>query len=553
MLLHVALLRAGTAPTFFGTPQDKASLYEQRLRILEQRTSRHRLFCQPAVRQHGLDSSRCELTPIGELASSTCDYTHFVLASLSHVRGDECVLEDTSGSIDARLDNAQCASGLLTDGCVVLAEGNVQKDSRRNPLFYLSALGMPPSEQREDTLAAFPGIDLSGTGASTLQQSPADLQALQEEEKCEGGAVCIMSDVHVDDDSVHKRLLSFIDGCASSGLEPQVIALLGNLSRSGDLVKMRQGLFTLGEGVVAEARKRLPGTTFVIVPGPNDFVPCDTLPFPPLLDLLQSALREGFASTADDEKPQNVVFATNPVKMRALTHEICLLRLDLQATARCHCVRQPVEEDIADDEQSSNENAETKRLRHLCATLVRQAHMCPLPLDAQPIAWSLDGAMSLYPAPHGLAISDSSELQAATNADDVAACNPGSFAQSGEFAMYRIPERVMELCQVDVPNEEDLSSSSAIAAVVGTKKANEAVYNADGVGANGEAKGGPADLEDDGLHEGMHASANQHQDDDSIGDEHEGKNVNNHITENEHDGAEVDADVDTDKMLEDME
>lgn len=379
-----------------------------------------------------------------------------MLATLSHVRGDECVLEDASGCVDARIDNAQSASGLLTDGCIVLAEGTVEKENRRNPMLHVSALGMPPAEQREDTVAAFPGFDLSGTGTSVLQQSPADLEALQEEEQRSGGAVCVMSDVYLDDDRVHKRLLSFIDGCASSNLEPQVIALLGNLSRSSDLRKLREGLFTLGEGVVTEARRTLPSTTIVIVPGSNDFVPYDALPYPPLLELLRSALNEGFASSSDDAQPDNVVFATNPVKLRALTHEIALLRLDLQATARCHCVRKPVEEDVEDDNDASEaETQEAKRLRHLCSTLVRQAHMCPLPLDAQPIAWALDGALSLDPAPHGLVIADSSELQAATSADDVAVSNPGSFVESGEFALYRIPDGKMELCQVAVPDEDD--------------------------------------------------------------------------------------------------
>ena len=43
---------------------------------------------------------------------------------------------------------------------------------------------------------------------------------------------------------------------------------------------------------------------------------------------------------------------------------------------------------------------------HLCATLLQQAHLCPLPLEAQPIYWAHDAGLRLYPLPDALVLAD---------------------------------------------------------------------------------------------------------------------------------------------------
>lgn len=217
----------------------------------------------------------------------------------------------------------------------------------------------------------------------------------------------------------------------------------------------RFGFGRFGEEFVARAETKLPTTRLIMAPGPRDFNPCDSLPYPPLLDLLREAIREGYGG-----QPGNLAFACNPVRMRALTHEVVLLRLDLQALARCHCIREPVEEDV--NEAPGDEPAETARLRHLGSSLIRQAHLCPLPLDAQPVAWGLDRALSLYPAPHAVALADASELQGQADAEGVTLANPGSFGADGNFSLYRVPEKEFELCQVPLLDNESEEAEKAL-------------------------------------------------------------------------------------------
>lgn len=44
--------------------------------------------------------------------------------------------------------------------------------------------------------------------------------------------------------------------------------------------------------------------------------------------------------------------------------------------------------------------------QHLCATLLQQSHLCPLPLEAQAVVWAHDAGLRLYPLPHALVLAD---------------------------------------------------------------------------------------------------------------------------------------------------
>ena len=44
--------------------------------------------------------------------------------------------------------------------------------------------------------------------------------------------------------------------------------------------------------------------------------------------------------------------------------------------------------------------------QHLCATLLQQSHVCPLPLEAQAVVWAHDGGLRLYPLPDALVLAD---------------------------------------------------------------------------------------------------------------------------------------------------
>lgn len=51
---------------------------------------------------------------------------------------------------------------------------------------------------------------------------------------------------------------------------------------------------------------------------------------------------------------------------------------------------------------------------HVCATVLQQSHLCPLPLDAQPVFWQHDAGLHLYPVPDALVIADSAPMMSHT-------------------------------------------------------------------------------------------------------------------------------------------
>ena len=86
--------------------------------------------------------------------------------------------------------------------------------------------------------------------------------------------------------------------------------------------------------------------------------------------------------------------------------------------------------------------------KHLAATLVQQAHLCPLPITQNPIYWEYDHALWLYPAPNGIFLGDRTGQQAVVNFEQTSLSNPGCFADDGSFLVYRPATGVVEFSAV---------------------------------------------------------------------------------------------------------
>lgn len=64
----------------------------------------------------------------------------------------------------------------------------------------------------------------------------------------------------------------------------------------------------------------------------------------------------------------------------------------------------------ADEGMESARNSPDAAFEHLCATLLQQSHLCPVPLEAQPVFWQLDHALHLYPLPDALVLADAAPV-----------------------------------------------------------------------------------------------------------------------------------------------
>ena len=76
--------------------------------------------------------------------------TAFVLGCVSQLEDGRFFLEDPTGRVPLDLRGATTTAGFFCENCVVLAEGELHPATR---VFAARALGMPPVEPREETLA----------------------------------------------------------------------------------------------------------------------------------------------------------------------------------------------------------------------------------------------------------------------------------------------------------------------------------------------------------------------------------------------------------------
>jgi DNA polymerase epsilon subunit 2 len=208
---------------------------------------------------------------------------------------------------------------------------------------------------------------------------------------------------------------------------------------------------------------------FVLMPGPGDPGPTPALPRP---HLPQSLVRPLLAAHP------NVVLASSPCRIRWNAQEVVLFREDLAGRMRGACVRPPVDDGFgaASEGEAVCGVAPVppgeRLFGHLCATLLQQSHLAPLPLPHAPVHWDFDHALWLYPAPHVLVLADRTAPQASAPFEDTTCFNPvrgarlrsshrsvrqltrvpglpqGSFGTDGSFAVYCPATRKVELSVV---------------------------------------------------------------------------------------------------------
>lgn len=168
---------------------------------------------------------------------------------------------------------------------------------------------------------------------------------------------------------------------------------------------------------------------FVIIPGPNDAG--DNLSLP--RRGIPSKLVEGLS-----RRVAHVSFGSNPCRIKFFTQEIVVFREDLIQKMQRHSAVPP---SVAEHAPDISEQA--------VSVIVDQAHLCPLPLSARPIIWSLDYTLHLTPLPHLLVLGDRTSHKFEFDRGECTVSNPGSFAMDSSFIVYRPATRDIELSKVN--------------------------------------------------------------------------------------------------------
>jgi DNA polymerase epsilon subunit 2 len=173
----------------------------------------------------------------------------------------------------------------------------------------------------------------------------------------------------------------------------------------------------------------------------------------------------------------NVTCTTNPCRIRYYTQDIVIFRDDLQQKMQRHAILPPVPTDQGEADMSEGDEAVqavsqadiSKHVRtvqsdlravadivsdSLCAcvqlakTIIDQAHLCPLPLMANPINWDFDSSLQLFPVPDVLILGDATE-QYQLGYSSVGVFHPGPFHTDYSFVFYRPSSNTTEFSSVE--------------------------------------------------------------------------------------------------------
>eukprot|EP01134_Creolimax_fragrantissima_P004023 CFRG4023T1 len=404
----------------------KAAMFKDRYQIIQQRLSRNPHFMKPVIvtaDAAGDDATYLQIIPIDSLKSRDTLGSHgveqendtvYLLGMLIQYEENRYHLQDMSGHVNVNLDFAQLTTGMFTEQCIVLAEGNYI-----DSIFHVKVLGLPPSEPSSTTRRIFRDIDLFGGHAHRRELEKLGVR----EKEMEDTLFVILSDVWLDNLSVLSKLKELFRGYAHA--VPDAFVFIGDFCEEpygkDQAKRVRDGLTTLGE--IIHAHQSLIEVPCIFVPSPDDPGPANILPRPPLQASLTAGIRD---------KLPNCEFVTNPCRIRWYSQEIVIYREDIHSKMQRHCVIPP-------------DTRETDLVhKHLVKTLLDQASLCPLPLSIRPIHWGYDHAMRLYPHPDVLILADKHD-QFCIEYEETQCFNPGSFYQSGfSFTAYWPASKTVE-------------------------------------------------------------------------------------------------------------
>ena len=415
------IISSNMNPMLHGSSKDKAEIFRERYEIVKQRTMRHELFTPAAMASSGQKASKFELRTIEYLLGSSSVLENvIVLGMLTQMKEGSFWLEDPTGVVKLDLEKALFHTGLYTENCLVLAEGDYDDN-----ILTITALGFPPAEPASTTRAHFGQINFFGGPSSSCVAVSEKLKQIEQDNQ--DAMFVFLSDVWLDQAKVMTKLRILFGGYAE--MPPALFVLCGNFCSkpygSNYLSRMKELFQDLGN-LIAEFPPLLESSRFVFVPGPQDPGPGSILPRPPIPQSISEDIRE---------KVPFSMFTTNPARIQYCTQEIIIIREDVINKMSRNCVHLP----------SDSESVPM----HYVKTLQTQAHFCPLPLHVRPVYWAYDNALRVYPLPDLIVCADKYDSYN-IESNGCTVLNPGSFPRS-EFAfkVYWPSTREVEDCKIN--------------------------------------------------------------------------------------------------------
>ncbi|KAF1883037.1 hypothetical protein Lal_00003219 [Lupinus albus] len=312
-------------------------------------------------------------------------------------------------------------TGFFSENTIVVAEGKMLVEG----IFQVLTCGFPPLEDRDKSLKQLSGQDFFGGGTFTREET---IKLEEMERRAVNDMFVILSDIWVDNEEALGKLETVLDGFESVEVVPSLFVFMGNFSshpcnlsfHTYSTLRLQFG--KLGQIIAAHSRLK-EHSRFLFIPGPDDAGPSTSLPRCALPKYLTEELQKHIP---------NAIFSSNPCRVKFYSQEVVFFREDMLYRMRRSCLMPPSEEETDDPFQ------------HLVATITHQSHLCPLPLTVQPIIWTYDHSLYLYPTPHTIVLGDSSQ-QKAFKYTGITCFNTGSFSIDSTFVVYRPCSQEVEL------------------------------------------------------------------------------------------------------------
>ncbi|KAJ3006469.1 DNA polymerase epsilon subunit 2 [Thoreauomyces humboldtii] len=399
--------------------QEKVNAYRDRFDLIRERLLRHDSF---RAKTYAKRDETLEIMPIKNLQGhKPGDYLLFGM--LTQVEEGRYHLEDPDALIELELNNVARGIGLYTLNCFLLVEGYYTEERK----FRVRTLGMPLAEQRQRSLAAF-GHNVNFFGGPVAGDEMVVLETV--ESKMTDVMFVIVSDVWLDQPRVVMKLRQLFEGFSGeSSVRPLAFIFIGSFISTPyiydiDSAAAYKDCWNTLADLLADFKEIAQSSHFIFVPGPNDPWNANILPRPHVPDHFTARVRQ---------RVPNAKFVSNPCRIRYCTQEIVVFREDLVNRMRRNCIVAPSEE--------------VPMEQHLIATIVEQAHLCPLPISVRPAYWAYDHALRIYPTPHMLVLADRYDSYAETY-EGCQAINPGPFPSGFGFMVYWPADKKTQMSKI---------------------------------------------------------------------------------------------------------
>ncbi|EDO18368.1 hypothetical protein Kpol_1013p40 [Vanderwaltozyma polyspora DSM 70294] len=373
-------------------------------------------------------------------------------------------LEDTSGVVEIDLTQAIPTSGVYyVPGCIVLVEGIYFTSANT---FHVSSITHPPAEKREITLEAIGNIDLLGVHGISTPNYIAKLDSnlklrlhFLEKELIDHKFLILGGDLFLDDMNTISALRKLFTKINDD--PPTVIIFQGSFSSTpvhastqnngiSSTSRYKNGFDTLAT-LLSQFDYLTESSTMIFIPGAND-------PWSSMVSLgatriwPQKSIPNYFTQRIN-RVCKNVIWGSNPTRIAYLAQEIVITRDDIAERFKRNSIYLPAVEEAKKEELLIQQEKERERLindpdniqletlsieqnklpakvkesRKIVKTILDQGHLSPFLTSIKPVMWDLDHALTLYPIPSTLIVTDLSAPPYEVTYNGCKVLNPGIF------------------------------------------------------------------------------------------------------------------------------